>query len=76
MKKTLFDLKTNEKGKVISLEGGHKFRNRLETRGIRKGKEIRVVAKQPHGPIVVDNGSCKLTLGRGMAKKIQIRSKE
>ncbi len=76
MVRTLLDLKTNEKAKIIELNGGHGFKRRLECRGIRKGKEIRVVAKQPRGPIVVDNGSCKFTVGRGMAKKIEVRSNE
>lgn len=75
MDKRLINLKTGEEGKIIDLKGGHEFKTRLETRGIRAEKEIRIVAKQPKGPIVVDNGQCKLTLGRGMAKKIQVRLK-
>lgn len=76
MEKTLLDLKTNEKGVVTDIRGGHGFRDRLKSRNIREGKEIRIVTKQPRGPVVVESNSCKFTLGRGMARKIHVRNKE
>ncbi|OKY78869.1 MAG: Fe2+ transport system protein A FeoA [Candidatus Methanohalarchaeum thermophilum] len=73
MKKTLKSFKTGEKGKIVELRGGKEFQRRLKKRGVMVGKEVRVIAKQPHGPVVIENGSCKLTIGRNMAKKIYMQ---
>lgn len=41
--------------------------------GIRNGKEIKVVSKQPfRGPLTVEVCGCQMTLGRGMARKIMV----
>ncbi|MFP3910241.1 MAG: ferrous iron transport protein A [Archaeoglobaceae archaeon] len=68
--KPLSELGSGREGVVTRLEGGQGFRHRVETMGIRIGKRIRVVAKHPWGPIVVDIGGCQVTMGRGMANKV------
>lgn len=72
MNKALIELATGHEGVVASLEGGQVFKHRVETMGIRVGKRIRVVAKHPWGPIVVDIGGCQITMGRGMANKVLV----
>lgn len=70
--RALSELGSGKEAKVISLKGGQGFRHRVETMGIRVGKRIRVVAKHPWGPIVVDIGGCQVTMGRGMANKVLV----
>jgi len=70
---SLAQLLSGQSAKVISIEGGMGFRQRLENLGIRKG----VVIKKPkgmsiYGPIVVKVGSTQIALGRGMASKVII----
>jgi len=41
--------------------------------GIRKGKHIRIIACQPFGgPVVVEINGSKISLGRGIASKIEV----
>lgn len=68
--KTLSELGSGKGGVITRLDGGQSFRQRVETMGIRVGKHIKVIARQPHGPVVVDIGGCQITMGRGMASKI------
>ncbi len=70
--KPLSELGSGKSGVVTRLDEGHGFRQKVETMGIRIGKKIRVVARQPRGPIVVDIGGCQITIGRGMASKIMV----
>ena len=59
------------------IHGGHGLQNRLNSLGIRNGKEIKVVSKQPfRGPLTVEIGGCQMTLGRGMARKITVETLE
>lgn len=66
----LMDLETGQIGEVVELDGGCRFKRRLGTRGIQIGKILKVVTKQPGGPLVVKCNGSQLTLGRGMARKI------
>lgn len=70
MKKRLIDLNPGVTAKVIKLDGGHGFQRQLRTRGIREGKSISLVTKQPSGPLVVRIGSIQITIGRGMARRV------
>ncbi|MBS3815848.1 MAG: ferrous iron transport protein A [Hadesarchaea archaeon] len=72
MKKRLNDLDAGVRAKVSRIEGGRGFQRRLRTRGIREGKTITVVTRQPRGPIVVRVGGTQLTMGRGMANKVVV----
>ena len=58
---------------VDSLEGGDGVRNRMRAIGVREGKALRVVAKEPFGgPIVVKSGNASVTIGRGMASNVRV----
>ena len=70
---SLLDLSRNKKAKIIMIHGGHGLQYRLDSMGIRIGKEIKVVSKQPfRGPITVEMRGCQMTLGMGMARKIMV----
>jgi ferrous iron transport protein A len=70
---SLLYLSRNKKARITMIHGGHGLQNRLNSLGIRNGKEIKVVSKQPfRGPITVEISGCQMTLGRGMARKIMV----
>ncbi len=68
---TLADLRIGELKRVKGVTGGHGLRNNIRSMGIREGKVLRVVSRQPlRGPIVVEVDGMRIAIGRGMAKKI------
>jgi len=66
----LADLKENEGGIIIRLEGGQGFQRKLRTLGIREGKKIRILTRMFRGPIVVEVDGRSTTIGRGMVRRI------
>ena len=73
---SLANLSHNKIAKIIKIEGGHGLHNKLRVLGIREGKLIRIVSKQPlFGPITVAVGGNQITIGRGMAHKIIVEVK-
>lgn len=74
MERTLLNLTNNEEGFILSIEGGHHARNRLESLGIRPGKKIRKMSSQFFkGPVVISIDGREIALGHGLARKIIIR---
>ena len=69
--KFLYELQPGEWARIISIEGGHRFRQRLYLRGIKEGDIIRMVSSI-QGPVVVEANRSIIALGRGMARKIRI----
>ena len=68
---TLADLRIGELKRVKGVTGGHGLQNNIRSMGIREGKVLRVVTRQPlRGPIVVEIDGMRIAIGRGMAKKI------
>ena len=60
-------------GKITQIEGGHRFKQRMESLGIRNGKIITVKSRQPfHGPLTIEVCGTQMPIGRGMAQKIQV----
>ena len=69
----LQQLPLNTKAKVSAISGGHGFQNKLTTMGIRPGRDIKVISRQPfRGPITIEICGCQMTMGRGMAQKILV----
>ena len=48
---------------------------RLNNLGVRVGKDLKVIAKQPFGPIVIEIEDIQTAIGRGMAHKIYVEVK-
>ena len=72
----LAHLSHNKLAKIIKIEGGHGAQNKLRVVGIREGKQIRIVSKQPlFGPITVAVSGNQITLGRGIAHKVIVEVK-
>ena len=73
METTLFDLKSGKEATITKLKGGEEFRKKLASLNIRVGKTIRKVTAEPfHGPVVIEIGNTKATIGMEMAKKIVV----
>ncbi len=64
-------LDVGEEGRIVSIEGGRGFRQKLALRGVREGSIVRVISY--HGPLTVEVDSSMVSMGRGMASKIRVR---
>lgn len=62
-------------GIIKSIRGGHFFHRRIFTLGIRLGKKVRVLCCHPlGGPLVVEVDKMRIAIGRGMARRIIVKS--
>ncbi len=58
---------------IKSLAGGLGWQKRLESVGIQEGRKVRKIVCQPFGgPVVIDVGGSRISLGRGIASKIGV----
>ena len=72
-KKTLIELKINQRAKIVNIQGGAGFYRKLSVMGIREGQIIKIISKQPfRGPITFQIRNSSITIGRGMAYKIYV----
>lgn len=69
----LTDAPCNLMLEIKSLASGPAWEKRFESIGIRKGRRMRKIACQPFGgPIVIEVEGSKISLGRGIASKIEV----
>ncbi len=77
--RNLCQLSVGEEAIIVSIEGGHGFRNRILSMGLHPGDRVKVVRASPfRGPLLIehlDQGFC-LALGRGMAAKVLVETPE
>ncbi|MBU4256132.1 MAG: ferrous iron transport protein A [Thermoplasmatales archaeon] len=67
----LSKLEIGKTARIVKLEGGHGLKRNLRIKGIREGKNIKIITRQPiGGPLVVEVEGMQTVIGRGMAKKI------
>jgi len=75
MEKRLSEMEYEEKGVVKMIEGG--LREKVAGMGIRVGKKVKMITKQPmRGPIVVLVDEARTSLGLGIAKKVVVEVKK
>jgi len=68
---SLADMRVGEVGKVIEIQGGYGIGRKLETLGVRTGKEIKKLSGQlMRGPVLVQVGNTQVGIGFGMARRI------
>jgi len=73
----LSSLKQGNKAVVAALTGGLEFQKRLRSMGLNEKKTIRLVAKHHFsGPLVVEIEGRQVTIGRGMASKINVEPEQ
>ena len=70
---TLADLPVNTSATITAIHGDRGLNRRLFIMGIRKGQTVKILCKQPlRGPLTIHACGCQMTIGRGMAQKIQV----
>jgi len=68
---SLAEMKANQKGMIVGINGGHAMSARLYTMGIQEGVRITRKNAQPmRGPVVLEVANSSLAIGFGMAQKI------
>jgi Fe2+ transport system protein FeoA len=66
-------LQPYRQGKITMIQGGYRFKQRMRSMGICDGKVVTIKSKQPfHGPLTIEVCGTQMTIGRGMAHKIQV----
>ena len=69
MEKKLSQMKYEEKGRIKEID--QSLRTKVAGMGIREGKEVKMMTKQPiKGPVVVSIDRTNTSLGLGLADKI------
>ncbi|MFP4005671.1 MAG: ferrous iron transport protein A [Candidatus Hadarchaeia archaeon] len=66
------DLQPGETGIVSRVKCGHGAERKLSSRGIKIGSRVRMVSAS-RGPVVLECGGSQTAIGRGMAKKIEVK---
>ena len=73
METSLSHLKIGKKAKIKRINGGLMFQRRLACLNLRIGKNVRKIAQHPFlGPVVIEIGNTRVTIGRGMANRILV----
>ncbi len=71
MEVSLLQLQSGRRARIKYLGGGLAFQRKLASLNIRIGKTIKKIAAQPFGgPVVIEIGNTRVTLGRGIAMRI------
>jgi len=66
----LSHLRKGELARIVEIDGGFGFRQKLNLRGIIEGNIVRVISLG--GPVTVEIDRSVVSIGRGMAKKIKV----
>lgn len=73
--KPLTELRMDEEGEIVALHGGRGFQARLRVLGLAEGQRIRKLSGVGFGgPVIVSVNRAQVAIGRGMARRIIVRS--
>ncbi len=56
--------------RIVSVSGGHGFRQRMSELGIIPNSFIKIIKNDNTGPIIVIVKNARIAIGRGMGKRI------
>ncbi|MDG6220344.1 MAG: metal-dependent transcriptional regulator [Candidatus Thermoplasmatota archaeon] len=74
---TICEMKQGATGRIVQLGYGLGQKHHLVSVGLREGKNIRIVGKQPRGgPIVVEIDGMDIAIGRRMAARVLVKVSE
>ncbi|MBL7126542.1 MAG: ferrous iron transport protein A [Dehalococcoidales bacterium] len=69
----LSQMYSGQSGRVVEIDGGVGLVSRLSAMGIRPGRKITKLSSMlMRGPVTVQQGSTRLAIGFGMARKILV----
>lgn len=66
-------LRPNEVGVIVDLDGGRSFVARCLALGCTPGTEVKMVRNSGRGPVIVSVRDTRVALGRGEAEKLQVK---
>ena len=67
-------MRSQQRGKIVEIDGGHGLVRRLDAMGVRPGAIITKLSGQlMQGPVVIKVGTTQVALGFGMARKIKVK---
>jgi ferrous iron transport protein A len=67
-------MRTGQTGTVVEVLGGHGLVRRLDSLGIRPGRQVTKVSTTLfHGPVTLKVNSSRVAVGFGMAKRIVVK---
>ena len=66
-------LRPNEVGAIVNLDGGRSFVARCLALGCTPGTEVKMVRNSGRGPVIVSVRDTRVALGRGEAEKLQVK---
>ena len=67
---SLNQLNINDKGKVISIEGGNGLHQKLHLHGIFVGSIVEIISNS--GPLIIEVDRNVISIGQKMAQKIEV----
>jgi len=67
----LTQMKPGIPARIMEIGGGHGIRQKLNLRGISEGSIVRVISNSS-GPVTIEVDRNTISIGRGMARKIQV----
>ena len=71
----LTELQQGEEAVIIEILGGRGLKDRLNALGLGEGQRIRKLAKVGwHGPVILVVNRAQIAIGRGMARKIVVKT--
>jgi len=68
----LTDIAPEKEVTLVSINGGHGLRRRLNDMGLNEGMKFKLMHTNRPGPCIIRVGDTRLVLGHGMAHKIMV----
>ena len=76
VEKSLAEIEVGTEAEVLELVGGHGFQSRLRALGIVEGTILRMLSRVGMGgPVIVLANRAQVAIGKGMARRVLVRSK-
>jgi len=69
----LSSMLTGQMGTILDLRGGRGLVGRLASLGFTPGASVEMLQNYGHGPLIVEVRDVRIALGRGEARKVQVR---
>jgi len=68
---SLTQMRAGQKGEIFEIAGGHGIADKLESLGVRQGREIKKISEQwMKGPVLLQHGHSRIAIGFGMASRV------
>ena len=68
---SLAEMRSGETGRIVQIDAGHGLSRKLNSLGIRVGKQVtKLSAQWIRGPVLLQQGNTKVAIGFGMACRV------